>query len=125
LVNPEWGYWWRYYRTRSPNHLTIWTMNQLAWGTEVVAAVLMLIPSTRFVGALLIIVSFFFIATHIRLALLCHMVMLCGVLFFHPGSFGDMLAAFLSASLPLATVHAGPVRPMVLFSLVIVPCSYL
>jgi hypothetical protein len=101
LVNPEWGYWWRFYRNQSPNHFTIRTLNQLAWLTEVVAAVLMLIPQTRFVGALLIMISFFFIATHIRLALLCQMVILCGVLFFHPGSIGDNLARLLiTASAP-------------------------
>lgn len=104
LVNPEWGYWWRYYRRKSPKHPLIWTLNQLAWTTEVVAAVLMLIPPTRFIGALLIIISFFFIATHIRLALLCHMVMLCGVLFFHPGSAGDHLAALL-VSAPIPVIH--------------------
>jgi hypothetical protein len=103
LVNPEWGYWWRSYRNKSPDDFVIKTLNQLAWTTEVVAAVLMLIPPTRFVGALLIIISFFFIATHIRLALLCHMVMLCGVLFFHPGSFGDNFAgALFSAAPPIA-----------------------
>jgi hypothetical protein len=108
LVNPEWGYWWRYYRKQSPNHLVIKTLNQLAWTTEVVAAVLMLIPPTRFIGALLIICSFFFIATHIRLALLCHMVMLCGVLFFHPGSAGDYLVGFLFSTATPAVSAAGP-----------------
>jgi hypothetical protein len=95
LVNPEWGYWWRSYRHKSPNDLLIWTLNQLSWTTEVVAAVLMLIPPTRFIGAALIIISFFFIATHIRLALLCQMVMLCGVLFFHNGSAGDFVAGLV------------------------------
>ena len=108
LVNPEWGYWWRYYRQKSPNHPLIWTLNQLAWSTEVAAAVLMLIPATRFIGAVLIIISFFFIATHIRLALLCHMVMLCGVLFFHTGSLGEQFAAlFVTAQNP--AVQAGPI----------------
>jgi hypothetical protein len=113
LVNPEWGYWWRYYRQKSPNHPLIWTLNQLAWSTEVVAAVLMLIPTTRFIGAVLIIISFFFIATHIRLALLCHMVMLCGVLFFHAGSLGEQFAAlFVSAQSP-AVNQAGPILSIV------------
>jgi hypothetical protein len=106
LVNPEWGYWWRYYRSKSPNHLIIKLLNHLAWTTEVVAAVLMLIPQTRFIGALLIIISFAFIATHIRLALLCQMVMLCGVLFFHPGSGGDQLSTWL-VSASSATTSPG------------------
>jgi len=109
LVNPEWGYWWRSYRNKSPNDPVIWTLNQLAWTTEVVAAVLMLIPTTRFIGATLIIISFFFIATHIRLALLCHMVMLCGVIFFHPGSAGDIFAASLLSAPAPAIPAAGPV----------------
>jgi hypothetical protein len=101
LVNPEWGYWWRSYRNKSPNDFIIRMLNQLSWATEVTAAVLMLIPPTRFLGAALIILSFAFIATHIRLALLCQMVMLCGALFFHPGSAGEQLAAlFVSASAP-------------------------
>ncbi len=108
LVNPEWGYWWRFYRNQSPNHLVIKMLNHLAWTTEVVAAVLMVIPPTRFIGAFLIIVSFAFIATHIRLALLCQMVMLCGVLFFHPGSGGDYLAGLLVSAAPPVT-HDGPV----------------
>src|SRR5437667_2387513 len=54
LVNPEWGYWWRFYKNRSPNHVAIKTLNHLAWTTEVVAALLLLIPPTRFVGALVI-----------------------------------------------------------------------
>jgi hypothetical protein len=112
LVNPEWGYWWRFYRNLSPNHFLIKALNHLAWTTEVVAAVLMLIPPTRFIGALLIIVSFFFIGTHIRLALLCQMVMLCGVLFFHPGSAGDRLAGLVvSASSPM--IQSGPVLNLI------------
>ncbi len=112
LVNPEWGYWWRFYRNQSPNHFVIKMLNHLAWTTEVVAAVLMLIPPTRFIGAVLIILSFAFIATHIRLALLCQMVMLCGVLFFHPGSVGDYVAGLLFASAaPL--VNTGPVLSLV------------
>jgi hypothetical protein len=113
LVNPEWGYWWRYYRQKSPNHPLIWTLNQLAWSTEVVAAFLMLIPPTRFIGAALIIISFFFIATHIRLALLCHMVMLCGVLFFHAGSLGEQFAAFFISDPSPAVYTAGPTLSIV------------
>ncbi len=95
LANPQWGYWWRRYAAISPGHWIVWTLNQLAWTTEVVAALLMLVPATRFLGALLIIGSFAFIATHIRLGFLCEMVMLGGVLFFHPGSWGDRVAVWI------------------------------
>jgi hypothetical protein len=81
----------------------------------------MLIPPTRFIGAVLIIVSFAFIATHIRLALLCQMVMLCGLLFFHPGSLGDSLAAWAvgsgASTVPVAAAAAvvshGPVVSLI------------
>jgi hypothetical protein len=87
LVNPEWGYWPEFYKKLSPEHWLIKIMNQLAWGTEVVSALLMLVPATRLLGSLLIIGSFIFIATQIRLAFLTQMVMLGGVLFFYPDSF--------------------------------------
>jgi hypothetical protein len=125
LVNPEWGYWWRYYRKQSPNHFVIKTLNQLAWSTEVVAAVLMLIPPTRFIGAILIIVSFFFIGTHIRLALLCQMVMLCGVLFFHPGSAGDNLTGLLFSAATPAVSTSGPALIFVNQVLVVMLWAYL
>lgn len=125
LVNPEWGYWWRFYKNLSPNHFLIKTLNHLAWTTEVVAAVLMLVPPTRFIGAVLIIISFFFIGTHIRLALLCHMVMLCGVLFFFPGSFGDQLARLLVSASPATGPAAGPVLTLVNQGLTIALWAYL
>jgi hypothetical protein len=92
MVNPEWGYWWRFYARRSPHHWIFKVLNQLAWSTEVFAGILMLIPQTRFIGALLILFSFIFIATQIRLGLLCEMVIVCCLLFFHPGSYGDLFA---------------------------------
>lgn len=104
MVNPEWGYWWRFFARRSPHHWIFKILNQLAWGTEVVAGILMLVPQTRFIGALLILFSFIFIATQIRLGLLCEMVIACCVLFFHPGSYGDQLASMIApAASSLAT----------------------
>lgn len=88
LVNPEWGYWWRAYRRLSTDHWLLRILNHLAWGTEVVGAVLMVVPATRFVGGLLILVSFAFIASQIRLGFLCEMVMVSACLFFHAGSPG-------------------------------------
>src|SRR5262249_11388026 len=45
------------------------------------AGVLMLIPAARPIGALLIFLSFIFIATQIRLGFLCEMVLVCCLLF--------------------------------------------
>jgi hypothetical protein len=111
MVNPEWGYWWRFFARRSPHHWIFKILNQLAWGTEVVAGILMLIPPTRLIGALLILFSFIFIATQIRLGLLCEMVIACCLLFFHPGSYGDQLAMMIApaaSSLSTATTAYAP-----------------
>ena len=105
MVNPQWGYWWWLYRKLKPHHPIFPFLNHLAWSLEVVAGVLMLLPHTRFIGALLMVGSFVFIATQIRLALLCEMVIVCCVLFFHPGSYGDQLITFLMP----ATLLTAPV----------------
>jgi hypothetical protein len=97
LANPAWGYWWRRYAALPPSHWLLWTLNQLAWSTEVTAAILMLVPPTRTIGGLLLIASFFFIATQIRLALLCEMVMTCGVLYFAPGTAPDRVVGAIAA----------------------------
>jgi hypothetical protein len=105
LCNPMWGYWWRLYVRRAPSSVVFWTMNQLAWTTEVVAALLMLIPATRELGALLIIVSFIFIATQIRLGFLTEMVMVCSLIFLSPsGKVGSWLESqFVGAAAPAVT----------------------
>lgn len=95
MVNPEWGYWWRFYKGVPPDSWIFKTLNHLAWSTEVAAAVLMLLPPTRFLGSLLILFSFIFIATHIRLGFLCEMVIAACFLFFHSGSYGDQFATWL------------------------------
>jgi hypothetical protein len=95
LVNPQWGYWWGFYKRLRPSHWLFKTLNHLAWSTEVAAALLMLIPQTRFLGGLLIIISFLFIATQIRLGFLCEMVMVCGLLYFQTDSAGDYWISLL------------------------------
>src|SRR5215213_8602408 len=104
MVNPQWGYWWWIYQKLSPQHRLFPFLNHMAWSLEVLAGVLMLLPPTRFIGALLMLGSFVFIATQIRLALLCEMVIVCCVLFFHPGSYGDQLITFVLPVIPPAPV---------------------
>ena len=83
-------------------------MNQLAWGTEVVAALLMLVPATRELGALLLIGSFLFILTQIRLGFLCEMVALCGLLYIAPGGTVDgWIAAITDAAAPPVPAAGG------------------
>ncbi|HEU4833383.1 MAG TPA: hypothetical protein VFS90_03170 [Pyrinomonadaceae bacterium] len=103
MVNPQWGYWWWIYQKISPRHPLFPFLNHMAWSLEVIAGVLMLLPPTRFIGALLMLGSFVFIATHIRLALLCEMVIVCCLLFFYPGSYGDQIISFI---IPAAAVPA-------------------
>jgi hypothetical protein len=95
MVNPQWGYWWWLYQKLTPRHPVFHFLNHMAWSLEVLAGVLMLLPPTRFIGALLMLGSFVFIASQIRLALLCEMVIVCCVLFFHPGSYGDQLITLI------------------------------
>lgn len=113
LVNPQWGYWWRFYRRLSPGHWMFRSMNHAAWSTEILAAVLMVAPSPawRAAGGLLLIGSFAFVATQIRLAWLAEMMILCGLLFMPPGHAVDrwiaamMPAPAMAASTPFATVN--------------------
>ena len=37
MVNPMWGYWWRFYARLPPRHPMFRILNQLAYGTEIVA----------------------------------------------------------------------------------------
>jgi hypothetical protein len=110
MANPEWGYWWRWWARMPPGHWVFRLLNHLAWSTEVVAAVLMVIPATRLVGAALIMVSFVFIATQIRLGVLCEMVILCGVLFFSPDGRAEPVLAWLGvATRPAGAAGSWPV----------------
>jgi hypothetical protein len=115
MVNPEWGYWTAFWGRMPPNSWWFRLFNQLAWGTEVVAGVLMLVPPLRFIGGLLILVSFVFIATQIRLGFLCEMVIVCCLLFSHPGSAFDLwlrtwwpaTAVVTQAPLPMVNAVVG------------------
>ena len=110
MVNPEWGYWSGFWRQFPPGSPWFRLFNEMAWGTEVVGALLMLVPMTRMIGGLLILVSFVFIATQIRLGFLCEMVMVCCLLFAHSGSFVDtwVAAAFPAERVdPVASPIAG------------------
>ncbi|MBA3805780.1 MAG: hypothetical protein H0X14_08740, partial [Acidobacteria bacterium] len=112
MVNPQWGYWGSFYKRLRPSHWLFRIFNHLAWTTEVVAGVLMLIPQTRFIGGMLILASFIFIATQIRLALLCEMVIVCCLIFFHPGSYGEQFLSGLVPAPTLATASTFAIAPI-------------
>ena len=108
MINPWWGYWGRRYGRLRPTHWIFRTLNHLAYLTEIVAGLLMLVPATQLLGALLIFGSFAFIALHIRLGFLCEMVMLCCVLFIPEGGAAGRLAAAWLPSAPVAAAAAAP-----------------
>jgi hypothetical protein len=110
LCNPMWGYWWQWYVKRRPANPVFWVSNQLAWGTEVAAALMMLFPPTRELGGLLIVASFAYILTQIRLGFLCEMVMLAGLLFMTPGGSVDAWIARIAP--PATTVAAAGLPPI-------------
>jgi hypothetical protein len=112
MVNPQWGYWWRFYQRVSPQHPIFPFLNHMAWSLEILAGLLMLFPPTRFIGAVIILGSFVFIATQIRLALLCEMVIVCCVIFFHPASYGDQLVALIMPA-PFATAPSTVALPAI------------
>jgi hypothetical protein len=108
LANPEWGYWWRWYTRMRPDHALFHTLNHLAWSTEIAIGVLAFIPATRPIAGLLIVISFAFIATQIRLALLCPTLM-AAALVFVPAS--AQVSTELQSMLPwfVLSPSAGPV----------------
>ncbi len=108
MVNPEWGYWPRFWMDWRPTHPLFRFFNEMAWSTEVACGILMLIPVTRMLGGLGMLLSFIFIATQIRLGFLCEMVMLCCVLFFGAGTAPE---GWLLGVLPAAAPVAGQPMP--------------
>jgi hypothetical protein len=110
LVNPGWGYWWRCYRRIRTDHWIFRLMNHAAWSTEIMAAILMLVPqpAVRALGGLLIVGSFLFIWTQIRLAWLTEMVMLCGLLYVPPGHPVDR---WIAQTVPAVAAPVGGAAP--------------
>ncbi len=108
MINPWWGYWGSLYGRLRPSHWVFRTLNHLAYLTEVVAGILMLVPATQLLGALLIFGSFAFIALHIRLGFLCEMVMLCCLLYVQPGSPADGLLAAIAPAQAASAVQDAP-----------------
>ena len=100
MVNPWWGYWGHLYGRIRPSYWLFRVLNHLAYGTEIVAGLLMLIPATQLLGAFLILGSFAFIALHIRLGFLAEMVMLCAFLFIPEGHWVDRLIVSFAPAAP-------------------------
>ncbi len=119
MVNPEWGYWPRFWAGWRPSHPLFRFFNEMAWGTEVICGLLMLFPSTRMLGGLLMLLSFVFIATQIRLGFLPEMVMVCCLLFVGDGSVAEV---WLLSVLPAAAAVASQPLPALAQSALTVLC---
>ena len=103
LANPEWGYWWRMWARVRPGDWKLKALNQLGWASEIAAAVLMLVPPTRFLGAVLLVLTFLLVRTQVRLGVLSEMVMLVGVVFFFPESAGDRAVRAVFSWIPASS----------------------
>lgn len=102
MANPWWGYQWKFYRKMPYHHVLFKFLNHCAYATQILAGLLMLYPDTRLLGAVMIAGSFIMILTHIRLGVLCEMVILGALLFVPQGGMVDQWIARL-------TGPAGPV----------------
>lgn len=132
LVNPMWGYWPNVFRKLPERRVVFALLNQAAWVSQLVGAVLMLVPETRWLGGALEIATYLFILTQIRLGWLAEEMMLVGLLFFTTGSPpGDWLNVHWPAPADFTTVSTvqWPSWPLILqtllvLQLVLVPLSH-
>jgi hypothetical protein len=106
LVNPQWGRWWRGWKRLQPRHPLFLLLDQLAWSTEIAAAVFVLVPALRPLGALLIAGSFAFVGSQIRLGFLCPMLVLVSVIYVDAGTSAD---AMIASVMRLVTDPSHPV----------------
>lgn len=122
MANPEWGYLPSYWKQWPPRHPLFRFLNEMAWSTETVCGLLMLIPATRWAGGAGIALSFVFILTQIRLGFLCEMVIVCCLLFFGPGTFVDQAITALWRTTGLPAAQVGAPFPSSLTALFIAGC---
>jgi hypothetical protein len=105
MVNPQWGFFHRFFSRFSPKNPMFFVLNQLAWSLEVLAAIMMFVPPLRMWGGLLMVASFAAISMKIKLGNLCGIVIIGGLMFVPPESAIDVaLSSLVSNSL---LTHAG------------------
>lgn len=112
-----------------PHNIIFKAFNQLAWSTEIIAGVLMLIPQTRFYGGLLLMFIFLFILTQLRLGFLCEMVVCICFLYFckeHP--LESYLEAVFTLPQPLPVFEAplidSVVKGLLSLYIILLPFAY-
>jgi hypothetical protein len=105
MTNPWWGYAWAWWKKWPAYHPLFRTFNHMAYVVQIGAAVLMLVPWTREVGALAIAASFLGIAMLIRLGFLCEMVILAASICVAEGSAIDRLIASVMPAAEPVVAH--------------------
>jgi hypothetical protein len=103
LANPAWSYWPGLFASLPADWPLFRVLDHLAWVLQAGAAILMLLPPTRALGAWTILLIFATLIPFVRLGVLCQLVCLCAVLFFRPGDLGDSLLSSLVPGGPTAT----------------------
>lgn len=106
MVNPMWAYWPGFFRKLPVGHPVFRLLNASAWSSQFLAALLMLIPQTRWLGGLLLVLTYVFIATQIRLGWLAESMMLSGVLFFTAGSPPAAILGYVLSEPPSVAPHS-------------------
>lgn len=116
MVNPQWGYGWSFISKLKPSNPFFYFCNQMAWIVQTGASLCLFVPGLKPVGGYLLMGSFAWIATQIRLGLLCEMVMAGCLLFITAGVPGESWFAALASHLPAAQEY-----PPVLFPAAVIP----
>lgn len=124
MVNPWWGYLWRLYNRVPPGHVLFRFLNHCAYLGELIAGALMLVPAWSELGGWMMILSFVFIAVHIRLGVLCETVIASHFVFFAPGGFAEPWVARLIPSAPVAPEPLNAVTSVLNPALVAFFCVY-
>lgn len=87
LANPAWSYWWKYFKKLPFRHPVFLIANHAAYLGQILGGILMLIPSTRQIGALVIAGGFLGVMSSIRLGTLCPMLILISAIYLAPNGF--------------------------------------
>ena len=99
LANPSWGRYPALFRRLRADAPIVRAINHLAYLSELLAGIALLVPALAPYGALVVTSSFLVVGRVIRLTGLAEMMALCGLLFVPPD---HPLTAFLAAHVPAA-----------------------
>ena len=81
LVNPVWGYHYKFFKSMSPNSRYLHFQNVMASSGELLVGFLLLFPSLKLYGALICMISFLYLLPLIRLGRLSFLMIILPILF--------------------------------------------